>query len=86
MSFKLFEIEFDGENDSFKEGNKKMDEVCKIIGSKFLYEWIDYGVEIDKVDRNNSNSIYKWIKFLEDVKLKDLKKWKVVNKKEIDGN
>ena len=42
MSFKLFDIKFDGKKDSFEDGSKKMDEVCKIIGEKFLKEWFEY--------------------------------------------
>ena len=30
MSFKLFEIEFDGKKDSFELGKEKMDKVCRL--------------------------------------------------------
>ena len=42
MSFKLFEIEFDGKKDSFEEGSKKMDKVCEIVGEKLIrgMDWI----------------------------------------------
>ena len=81
MSFKLFEIEFDGSKDSFEEGSKKMDKVCEIVGEKFIREWIDYWVKKGKVDRNNVNDLYKWIQLLEEDfdEFFDLKK-------DIDGN
>ena len=37
MSFKLFEIEFDGKKDSFEEGSKKMDEVCELVGLELKF-------------------------------------------------
>ena len=48
MSFKLFEIEFDGKKDSFEEGSKKMDKVCQLVGLKFITEWIDYWEKKEK--------------------------------------
>ena len=73
MSFKLFEIEFDGKNDSFEEGSKKMDKVCEIVGEKFIREWIDYWVKKGKVDRNNVNDLYKSLKILEECDFSNLK-------------
>tara|TARA_R110000744_G_scaffold164637_1_gene281760 strand:+ start:98 stop:340 length:243 start_codon:yes stop_codon:yes gene_type:complete len=66
MSFKLFEIEFDGKKDSFEEGSKKMDEVCELVGLKFIREWIDYGVKKEKIDKDNVNDLFKWLKLLEE--------------------
>jgi|TARA_R110001592_G_scaffold85088_1_gene251317 hypothetical protein len=66
MSFKLFEIEFDGKKDSFEEGSKKMDEVCELVGLKFIREWIDYGVKKEKIDKDNVNNLFKWLKLLEE--------------------
>ena len=79
MSFKLFEIEFDGKNDSFEEGSKKMDRVCEIVGEKFIREWIDYWVKKGKVDRNNVNDLYKSLKILEECDFSNLSE-------ELDGN
>ena len=53
MSFKLFDIEFDGKKDSFEVGEKKMDEVCKIVGTKFIKEWIEYWIEKGKIEKAN---------------------------------
>ena len=36
MSFKLFGIEFDGKKDCNSIGEKKMDEVCRIVGTKLI--------------------------------------------------
>tara|TARA_R110000796_G_scaffold124011_1_gene238394 strand:- start:199 stop:474 length:276 start_codon:yes stop_codon:yes gene_type:complete len=66
MSFKLFEIEFDGKKDSFEEGSKKMDEVCELVGEKLIREWIKYGKRIGKVESDDVNDLYKWIKMLEE--------------------
>ena len=66
MSFKLFEVEFDGSKDSFEDGSKKMDEVCKLVGEKLIKEWIDYGVKKEKIDRDNVNDLFKWLKLLEE--------------------
>ena len=66
MSLKLFEIEFDGKKDSFEEGSKKMDEVCELVGLKFIREWIDYGVKKEKIDKDNVNDLFKWLKLLEE--------------------
>jgi len=79
MSFKLFEVEFDGSKDSFEEGNKKMGEVCQLIGEKLIRCWIDYGVGRGKINRDEVNDLYKWIKILEEVDFKEFNK-------EIDGN
>ena len=45
MSFKIFDIEFDGKTDSFEVGKKKMDKVCQIVGERFIKEWFDYSIE-----------------------------------------
>ena len=47
MSFKLFEIEFDGKKDSFEEGSKKMDKVCQIVG-KFIKDGLSIGLKREK--------------------------------------
>ena len=79
MSFKLFEIEFDGKKDSFEEGEKKMNKVLERVGEKLVNGWVNYGVEKGKIDRDNVNYVYKWIKILEDCDLNNLKE-------ELDGN
>ena len=79
MSFKLFEIEFDGNKDSFEEGEKKMNKVCERLGEKFINGWVKYGVEKGKRERDNVKEIYGWIKILEDCDLNNLKE-------ELDGN
>lgn len=79
MSFKLFEIEFDGKKDSFEEGEKKMNKVLERVGEKLVNGWVNYGVEKGKIDRDNVNDVYKWIKILEDCDLNNLKE-------ELDGN
>lgn len=74
MSFKLFDIEFDSKNDSFEVGEKKMDEVCKIVGTKFIKEWFDYWIQKGKVEKGNVKDYYKCLKVLEDCDFSDLKK------------
>lgn len=83
MSFKLFDIEFDGEKDSFEEGSEKMDKVCKLIGKKLLKSWIHYGVKSGCVKDNKVNDVYKMIKVLEEVDFNELSE---DLKKELDGN
>ena len=73
MSFKLFEVEFDGSNDSFEEGKLKMDLVYQKMGERFIKDWIKYGVDKGKVDIKNINHLYKWIKILEESDLNNLK-------------
>lgn len=79
MSFKLFDIKFDGKKDSFEEGEKKMNKVLERVGEKLVNGWVNYGVEKGKIDRDNVNDVYKWIKILEDCDLNNLKE-------ELDGN
>ena len=81
MSFKLFEIEFDGKKDCNSIGEKKMDEVCRIVGTKLIKEWVSYGKRIGKVESDEVNDLYKWIQLLEEDfdEFFDLKK-------NIDGN
>ena len=73
MSFKLFEIEFDGKKDSFELGKEKMDKVCQIIGEKFIIEWIEYWIEKGKVKRGDVNGYYKCFKILEDCNFRNLR-------------
>ena len=73
MSFKLFEIEFDGKKDSFELGKEKMDKVCQIIGEKFIIEWIEYWIEKDKVKRGDVNGYYKCFKILEECNFRNLR-------------
>tara|TARA_Y100001954_G_scaffold25373_1_gene23095 strand:+ start:351 stop:581 length:231 start_codon:yes stop_codon:yes gene_type:complete len=73
MSFKLFDIKFDGKKDSFEDGSKKMDEVCKIIGEKFLKEWFEYWIEKGKVERGNVKDYYKCMKVLEKCDFRNLR-------------
>ena len=82
MSFKLFGIEFDGNKDSNSVGKKKMDKVCQRIGEKLIREWIRYGEEEGKIDRDEVNDLYKWIKVLEEVNYKNLNNLK----EETDGD
>jgi hypothetical protein len=71
MSFKLFEVEFDGSKDSFEEGKLKMDLVCKKVGEKLIREWILYGDDEGKINKKDINEVYKWIKVLENYNLKE---------------
>ena len=73
MSFKLFDIKFDGKKDSFEEGSKKMDKVCQLVGLKFITEWIDYWEKKGKIDRSNVNDLYKCIKILEECDFRNLR-------------
>ena len=73
MSFKLFDIEFDGKKDSFEVGEKKMDEVCKIVGTKFIKEWIEYWIEKGKMERDDIRGYYKCLKVLEDCDFRNLR-------------
>ena len=66
MSFKLFDIEFDGSKDSFDIGKTKMDKVCEIVGEKFIKEWFEYWIEKGKVERGNVREYYKSLKILEE--------------------
>ena len=52
MSFKLFDIEFNSDEDLKDEGSEKnLDEVCKIVGTKFIKEWIEYWIEKGKIEK-----------------------------------
>ena len=42
MSFKLFGVEFDVKKDCNEIGERKMDEVCKIVGEKIIIEFVKY--------------------------------------------
>jgi hypothetical protein len=71
MSFKLFEVEFNGE-DNFYLNHKLMEKVCIRIGKKFLKEWIKFGVDEETIlDLGDVNQIYKWIKCYEDSNYKN---------------
>ena len=52
MSFKLFDIEFNSDEDLKDEGSEKFGEVCKIVGTKFIKEWIEYWIEKGKIERD----------------------------------
>ena len=58
-----------------------MDEVCRIVGTKLIKEWVSYGKRIGKVESDEVNDLYKWIQLLEEDfdEFFDLKK-------DIDGN
>ena len=56
MSFKLFGIEFDGKKDCNSVGEKKMDEVCQIVGTKLIKEWIKYGKQKGKIKKANKKT------------------------------
>ena len=58
---------------------KKMNKVLERVGEKLVNGWVNYGVEKGKIDRDNVNDVYKWIKILEDCDLNNLKE-------ELDGN
>ena len=73
MSFKLFDIEFDGKKDSFEVGEKKMDEVCKIVGTKFIKEWIEYWIEKGKMEKGDIKGYYKCLKVLEECDFRNLR-------------
>ena len=81
MSFKLFGVEFDGKKDCNEIGERKMDEVCKIVGIKLIKEWVKYGKRINKIKSEDVREYYNWISLLEEDfdEFFDLKK-------EIDGN
>ena len=81
MSFKLFGVEFDGKKDCNEIGERKMDEVCKIVGEKLIKEWVKYGKRINKIKSEDVREYYNWISLLEEDfdEFFDLKK-------EIDGN
>lgn len=66
MSFKLFEIEFDGDKDNLEVGSKKMKKVCEKIGLRFLREWFDYWIQKGKIEKGNVKDYYKCIKVLEE--------------------
>ena len=73
MSFKLFDVEFNGK-ENFYPQHKLMDKVCERIGKKFLKEWLKFGKEEGMVDDlGNMNQIYKWIKCYEDSDYKKLR-------------
>lgn len=66
MSFTMFGVEFDGRKDCNSVGEKKMDKVCQIVGTKLIREWIKYGKKIEKVKSDEVNDLYKWIRLLEE--------------------
>ena len=66
MSFIMFGVEFDGQKDWGSVGEKKMDKVCQIVGTKLIREWIKYGKKIEKVKSDEVNDLYKWIRLLEE--------------------
>tara|TARA_R110000796_G_C14382112_1_gene415347 strand:+ start:118 stop:420 length:303 start_codon:yes stop_codon:yes gene_type:complete len=73
MSFKLFDVEFNGKEDFFPQ-HKLMDKVYKRIGKKFLKEWITFGKDEEIIiDMGDVNNIYKWIKCYEDSDYKKLR-------------
>ena len=81
MSFKMFGVEFDGQKDCNSVGEKKMDEVCQIVGTKLIKEWVKYGKQKGKIKNDDVREYYKWIVMLEEDfdNFFDLKK-------DIDGN
>lgn len=66
MSFKLFGIEFDGKKDSNEIGERKMDEVCQIVGQKLIKEWVKYGKRKGKIKTDDVMEYYNWITMLEE--------------------
>tara|TARA_Y100000361_G_C11106236_1_gene314973 strand:+ start:404 stop:634 length:231 start_codon:yes stop_codon:yes gene_type:complete len=74
MSFKIFDIEFDGKKDTFEEGSKKMDLVCQKVGQKFIKEWFEYWIEKGKIEKGNVKDYYKSLKVLEDSDFSKMRK------------
>tara|TARA_B100000768_G_C11084353_1_gene292212 strand:+ start:108 stop:407 length:300 start_codon:yes stop_codon:yes gene_type:complete len=73
MSFKLFNVEFNGE-DNFYPNHKLMDKVYGKIGKKFLKEWLQFGVDEEIIlDLGDVNQIYKWIRCYETSDYKNLR-------------
>ena len=81
MSFKMFGVEFDGRKDCSSVGEKKMDEVCRIVGQKLIKEWVQYGKRKGKIKTDDVREYYKWITLLEE----DFNEFFDL-KKDIDGN
>ena len=81
MSFKMFGVEFDGRKDCNSVGEKKMDEVCRIVGQKLIKEWVQYGKCKGKIKTDDVREYYKWITLLEE----DFNEFFDL-KKDIDGN
>ena len=72
MSFKLFDVEFDGD-EPIEVGSKKMDKVCQIVGTKFIKEWIEYWIEKGKMERGDIEGYYKCLKVLEECDFRNLR-------------
>ena len=72
MSFKLFDIEFNSDEDLKDEGSEKFCEVCKIVGTKFIKEWIEYWIEKGKIERDGVG-YYKCLKVLEKCDFRNLR-------------
>jgi len=81
MSFKMFGVEFDGRKDCNSVGEKKMNEVCRIVGQKLIKEWVQYGKRKGKIKTDDVREYYKWITLLEE----DFNEFFDL-KKDIDGN
>ena len=73
MSFKLFDIEFNSDEDLKDEGSEKFGEVCKIVGTKFIKEWIEYWIEKGKMERDDVRGYYKCLKVLEECDFRNLR-------------
>ena len=83
MSFKMFGVEFDGQKDCNSVGEKKMDKVCQIVGTKLIKEWVQYGKRKGKIKSDDVREYYNWITLLEEDfnEFFDLKKryrWKLI--------
>ena len=81
MSFKMFGVEFDGRKDCNSVGEKKMNEVCRIVGQKLIKEWVQYGKRKGKIKSDDVREYYNWITLLEE----DFNEFFDL-KKDIDGN
>ncbi len=66
MSFTMFGVEFDGKKDCNSVGEKKMDEVCRIVGQKLIKEWVQYGKRKGKIKNDDVMEYYNWITLLEE--------------------
>jgi hypothetical protein len=62
----MFGVEFDGKKDCNSVGEKKMDEVCRIVGQKLIKEWVQYGKRKGKIKNDDVMEYYNWITLLEE--------------------
>lgn len=84
MSFKLFGVEFEG-NEPMEISNEKMDKVYKRMGEKFFEYWLLEGLEKKFIKLpfsiDNINDVYQWIKCFEGSTLSQFKNTEEFRKK-----